>query len=169
VQFVGDVDERLRREVERFARWLRRWYTFPRQLDIRLVHAAVVIDVDGEEVWLRWWQDYDCCEAVHAEVAVGSFARNLEEYGANTAYPTVLAVLGRIVKHYFQCLRCSPVRADYAERWADRVLDAYYDRTLPPAPWPGPRPSAPQSAVSQAPIERALQPDSEDGLGAIRM
>ena len=148
MQFVGDVDAHLRREVERFARWLRRWYTFSRPLDIRLVHAAAVTDMDGKSVWLSWWQDYDRHETLHAEIAVGSFAGNLAAYGPDTAYPTVLAAVGRVVKHYFQCLGRSPVRADYAQRWADRALDAYYDRTTPPSPWPASRLTAPSKMAS---------------------
>ena len=139
VRFDGPVDGRLRSEVARFARWLRRWYTFETPLTIRLVHASSIADYGGRQVWLRWWHSYEPGEPITGEIAVESFARNLEDYGPTVAYPTVLAAMARIAKHYFQTLNCSPARVDYAERWASKVLDAYFDGASPPPPWRGAR------------------------------
>lgn len=88
-------------------------------------------------MWLRWWHSYEPCEPITGEIAVESFARNLENHGPTVAYPTVLAAMARIVKHYFQTLHCSPARVDYAEAWASKALDAYYYGTTPPPPWRG--------------------------------
>ena len=136
VHYIGDVDERLKPEVNGFTRWLRQWYDFSVPLDLRLIASESITDDDGEQVAMRFWQDDDDTP-VTAELAVGTFARNFELDGPSVAYPTVLAAVARIVKYYFQAVTGAPFREDYAESWGDKVLDAYVSEHTPLRPHPG--------------------------------
>lgn len=142
LRFLRGVDPLLKKEMVVFGKWLRGWYSFPLGLEIRLVHQAVLVDSDGVESHLRWWQTASG-RPVLAEIAVGSFAKNLAEEGPEVAFPTVVAAIARVVKYYYQVVRDAPVRDDLAERWGDKVLEAYVKKSQPPPPWSGaPRPGA---------------------------
>ena len=64
-------------------------------------------------------------ESVTGEIAAASFPENLEDGGPETAFPTVIAAVGRLLEYYYQAVRGAPIREDPAERWGDRMLDAY--------------------------------------------
>lgn len=136
LRYLDAVDPRLKSEMSAYARWLRRWYEFPVPLEVRLIGCGSLIDDDGAECFLRWWQHGDG-RPVTVEIAVGNFARNLAEHGAEVAYPTVAAAIARGLKYSFQAARDAPIREDHAERWGDRVMAAYVDEVTPPEPWAG--------------------------------
>lgn len=137
LRFIGDVDYRLKPEIVAFGKWLRKSYAFPLGLEIRLVHAKALTDFDGTSCALRWWQSSLGHESFTGEIAVGSFAANLRDCGSGTAFSTVVAAVGRVLKYYFQVVRDAPSREDYATTWGDRLLDAYVEETAPPPPWRG--------------------------------
>jgi hypothetical protein len=137
LRFIGGVDDRLKAEVMYVGKWLRGWYAFPNRLEIRLVNQRRLVDFDGTKCALRWWQSSIGTEPVTAEIAVGTFAENLESHGEDVAFPTVIAAVGRALKYYHQQVRGSPNREDYAERWGDQLLNAYCDGLSPPPPWKG--------------------------------
>ncbi|MDP2400660.1 MAG: hypothetical protein Q8M66_01645 [Actinomycetota bacterium] len=137
IRFIGPVDERLRPEVCAFARWIREWYTFTNPLEIRLCGDMTVSDWDGEPCSLVWRQSDRGREKVTAELAVGTFAQNLEVDGDDVAYPTVLYAIGRIIKYYFQSIHGAQMREDYADRWSEKLFAAYCDDTTPPPPRSG--------------------------------
>jgi hypothetical protein len=138
IRYLEHVDPRLKSEMVIYARWLRWWYPFPTPLEIRLIGRDVLTDTDGVKCHLRWWQN-DAGGPVTVEIAVGKFARNLRREGSWVAYATVVAAMARGVKSYYQAIRDAPLRKDHADRWGDRVLDAYVDETKPPPPWRGAR------------------------------
>lgn len=123
-RLVGKVDSRIKREIIVFGKWVRGWYAFTNPLEIRLVDQMVVVDFDGTECALRWWQSSRGYESVTAEIAVGSFGKDMENEGPSTAFPTVIAAIGRVMKYYFQATRNVPIRKDCAGRWGDKLLDA---------------------------------------------
>lgn len=137
LRFVGKVDARLKREILQLFKWLRRWYTFPNALEIRLVHQQRLIAFDGTTCALEWWQSSRGQESVTGKIAVGTFAKNFREGGPGVAYSTVIAAVGRVLKYYYQAIRDSPQREDYADLWGDKILDAYFGGAYPPPPWPG--------------------------------
>lgn len=132
LRFIGRVDRRLRPEVLALTRWLRRWYSYPRGLELRLVHEPRLVDIDGTSCVLRWWQN-DTGKPVVAEIAVHSFAGNLRAKGPNMAYPTVIAAIGRVLKYYDHAITDRAPREKFVERWGDKLLDAYIGGTVPPA------------------------------------
>lgn len=132
LRFIGRVDRRLRPEVMAVARWLRRWYSYPSVLELRLVHEKRLVDTDGTRCALRWRQNGTGTPVV-AEIAVHSFARNLHSQGENVAYPTVIAAIGRALKYYDHAISDRAPRGKLVERWGDKLLDAYVDGTVPPA------------------------------------
>ena len=136
LRFLEGVDPRLKSEMAVLGRWVRKWYEFPVPLKMRLVSVDRLTDFDGSLCFLRYWQD-EGQSPVIVEIAVGRFAKSLEDEGEGVAYPTVAAAMGRGLKYYFQCCRDAPLRVDYAERWGDRFLDAYVEETTPPEPWAG--------------------------------
>lgn len=131
LRFIDGVDPRLRYEMQPYVRWLRRWYDFPVTLHMRLIHRDVLVDDDGSRYHLRWWQ-HDRHRPVTVEIAVGKFARNLAREGPTVAYPTVAAAIARGLKYYRQATRDAPIREDYADRFADKVIDAYVADRKPP-------------------------------------
>ena len=137
LRFVDGVDPRLKPEIVYLGKWLRRCYSFHSTLEIRLVNARTLTDFDGTKCTLRYWQSSRGAEPVIAEIAAGSFPQNLRTCGPGVAYPTVAAAVGRSVKYYFQIVRGSPLREDYATLWGDKLLDAYIDGSVPPPPWKG--------------------------------
>jgi hypothetical protein len=70
---------------------------------------------------------------VVAEIAVHSFARNLDAEGPKVAYPTVIAAMGRVLKYYDDAITDRKPREEFVERWGDKLLDAYVVGTVPPA------------------------------------
>ena len=131
LRFIGRVDLRLRREVLVLTRWLRRWYSYPSGLELRLVHKSRLIDTDGTRCVLRWWQNGTGMPVI-AEIAVHSFAGNLRAKGASMAYPTVIAGIGRVLKYYDDAITDRAPREAFVERWGDRLLDAYIGGKVPP-------------------------------------
>lgn len=123
LRFIGRVDRRLRPEVLTLTRWLRRWYSYPSVLEIRLVHEPRLVDTDGTNCVLRWWRN-DTGTPVVAEIAVHSFAGQLREKGPNVAYPTVIAAIGRVLKYYDHAITDRAPREQFVERWGDKLLDA---------------------------------------------
>ena len=107
LRYLCGVDPRLKSEMVVYARWLRRWYTFPVMLEVRLIGNDVLIDDDGATCHLRWWQDR-AERPVSVEIAVGKFAKNLKHDGRSVAYATVAAAIARGVKYYFQAIRDAP-------------------------------------------------------------
>ena len=136
VRYLESVDPRLKSQMGPYTRWLRRWYSFPVPLEIRLIGRSPLIDDGGAECYLRWWQR-GTERPVFVEIAVGHFEQNLAREGPDVAYPTVAAAIARGVKYYIQAIRDAPQREDYAERWGDRVMEAYADELTPPEPWKG--------------------------------
>jgi hypothetical protein len=132
LRFIGRVDRRLRPEVLALTRWLRRWYSYPSGLELRLVHEPKLVDTDGTSCVLRWWQNGTGTPVV-AEIAVHSFAGNLRAKGPTMAYPTVIAAIGRVLKYYDHAITDRAPREEFVERWGDRLMDAYVDGTVPPA------------------------------------
>ena len=137
IRFIDGVDTRLKSEIVELGKWLRTHYAFPNALEIRLVNQMTLIDFDGAECALRWWQSARGREPVTGEIAVGSFPGNLRDDGPSVAFGTVVAAVGRVLKYYYQAIRNAPYREDYADRWGDRLLDAYVNDTPPPPPWKG--------------------------------
>ena len=137
LRFVGDVNPHLKSQMIYFGMWLRIHYQFPISLEIRLIYQDILIDFDGTECNLRWWQSSCGSESVKGEIAVKAFDRTLKEEGENIAFPTVIAAISRVVKYYYQIINNSPIRYDYAEKWGDKVMDAYIDETIPPPPFKG--------------------------------
>lgn len=113
------------------AHWLRRWYSFPSGLELRLVHKPKLVDTDGTRCILRWWQN-DTGTPVVAEIAVHSFAGNLRAEGPGMAYPTVIAAIGRVLKYYDDAITDRGTREKLVDRWGDKLMDAYLDGKLPP-------------------------------------
>jgi hypothetical protein len=132
LRFFGRVDRRLRPEVLALTRWLRRWYSYPSGLELRLVHEPKLVDTDGTNCILRWWQN-DTGTPFVAEIAVHSFAGNLRAEGPGMAYPTVIAAIGRVLKYYDDAITDRRIRDKLVERWGDKLMDAYVDGTVPPA------------------------------------
>jgi hypothetical protein len=132
LRFIGRVDRRLRLEVLAFTRWLRRWYSYPSALELRLVLKHRLVDTDGKRCGLRWWQN-DTEAPVFVEIAVHSFAGNLRAEGANVAYPTVIAAVGRAIKYYDHAISDRAPCEEFVERWGDKLLHACVDGTVPPA------------------------------------
>jgi hypothetical protein len=132
LRFIGRVDRRLRPEVLALARWLRRWYSYPSGLELRLVHEPKLVDTDGTRCVLRWWQN-GTGRPVVAEIAVHSFAQHFHDEGPEVAYPTVIAAMGRVLKYYDHAITDRAPREEFVERWGDKLLDAYVGGTVPPA------------------------------------
>jgi hypothetical protein len=132
LRFIGRVDRRLRPEILALTRWLRRWYSYPSGLELRLVNKPKLVDTDGTRCVLRWWQN-GAGSPVIAEIAVHSFAGNLRAKGPNMAYPTVIAGVGRVLKYYDHAITDRPPREDFVERWGDKLLDSYIGGRVPPA------------------------------------
>jgi hypothetical protein len=131
LRFIGRVDRRLRPEVLALTRWLRRWYSYPSGLELRLVHQSKLVDTDGTKCALRWWQNGTGTPVV-AEIAVHSFAGNLRAKGPGMAYPTVIAAIGRVLKYYDHAITDRALRQKFVERCGDKLMDAYVDGTVPP-------------------------------------
>ena len=136
-KYVGDINPLLKKELIYFGKWLREHYEFPNPLEIKLLQQLVLIDFDGTECALRWWQNSGGSESINGEVAVSSFDENLNNEGETVAFPTVIAAIARILKYYYQSIYNSPIREDYAELWGDKVMNAYIDCTTPPSPRKG--------------------------------
>ena len=136
IRYVGAVDQRLKDELRHLGQWLRSTYRFAVPLEIRFVHRDVLVDEQGECA-MRWWQSTADHATVTGELAVKSFARHMREEGPSTAFPTVVAAVGRLVRYYFFIVRDVPVRQDRAEKWGDRLLAAYAHGEEPPVPWRG--------------------------------
>lgn len=132
IRFIGDVDERLRLEVMFFARWVRTWYSFPHPFVIRLVHQPFVTDIDGVKCAQHWWQTSRGRKGVVAEIAVASFSEIFKREGNTVAFPTVIWAVGRVIKYYLQTTSDSPIRVDLAEKWGDKLLEAYIEGSVPP-------------------------------------
>jgi len=131
-KYIGDVNPDLKKEISYFEKWLRKYYEFPNPLEIRLIYKQVLIDFDGTECALRFWQNSSGAESVIGEIAVKSFDKNLRDEGEDVAYPTVIAAISRILKYYYQMIHNSPIREDYATSWGDKVMNAYIDNEIPP-------------------------------------
>lgn len=56
-KYMGDVNPDLKKEIFYFGKWLRNYYEFPNPLEIRLIDKQVLIDFDGTECALRFWQN----------------------------------------------------------------------------------------------------------------
>lgn len=112
LQYIEGVFEDLKSEVECFAKWLRAGYKFPVPLEIKLINRPHLIDDDGTECHLRWWQLDNQDQAVKVQVAVGNFPKNLETDGPTVAYPTVVAAIGRGLSYYFQAITITPTQSN---------------------------------------------------------
>jgi hypothetical protein len=132
LKFIGRVDRRLRPEVLALTKWLRRWYSYPSGLELRLVHKRKLVDTDGTRCILRWWQN-DPGTPVVAEIAVHSFAGNLRARGPGMAYATVIAGIGRVLKYYDDAITNRAPREKFVDRWGDKLMNAYLSGTAPPA------------------------------------
>jgi len=132
IRYLTGVHPDLKREVIYFAKWLRVHYAFPKPLEIKLVPKDVLIDFDGVKCNLRWWQRSNGVQSVKGEIAVKSFEETLKNEGSETAYPTVIAAIARVIKYYSLALKDMPSDEDIATEWGDKVLDAYFDERSPP-------------------------------------
>ena len=137
IRFVGDVDPALKQHVAAFARWLRQWYWLETPLVIKFVHVDCFLGDHGDNGLLRWSRTEDAGEPVIGELAVATISRIVDREEASAAYYMVLTDIGRILKYYFQTMRESPIRNDYAETWANKLVEAYVHGTMPPAPYRG--------------------------------
>jgi hypothetical protein len=137
LRFVGDVDERLKQSVMAFARWLRQWYLFSAALEIKLVHVDCFVDEDGGSSVVRWWHARGPGQPGTAELAVASIGEMLDTEDASAVHAMVFVAIGRLVKNYFQALHEAPIREDYAEIWATKLLNAYASGATPPQPYRG--------------------------------
>ena len=131
-KYLDGVHPELKSEILAFARWLRQNYTFETPLEIRLIPKDVIVDFDGVECALRWWQNKRKPESVKGEIAVKSFELTLINEGPTVAFPTVIAAIGRVLKYYLLAIHDLPESEDVATKWGDRLLDAYCDKTSPP-------------------------------------
>ena len=109
-RYIGGVNPYLKKEMFYFGKWLRQNYEFPNPLEIRLVNKDVLIDFDGTECALRWWQNSHGAESVKGEIAVKSFSKNLKDEGPSVAFPTILAAISRVLKYYYQAIYCISTR-----------------------------------------------------------
>jgi hypothetical protein len=131
-RYIDNVNPYLKSEMFYFGKWLRKSYDFPTPLEIRLVNRKVLIDFDGTECTLRWWQNSGGAETVKGELAVKSFDENLNNEGPTVAFPTVIAAISRIVMYYYQAIYDLPLNEDSATEWGDQVMDAFIAKTNPP-------------------------------------
>jgi len=131
LRYINNVDPYLKSEIIYFGKWLRDNYDFETPLEIRLINQNTLIDFDGTKCALRWWQN---TTSVKAEIAVKSFKRNLRDEGASTAFPTVIAAIGRAVYYYNKAISDSTCSEKSAAIWGDKVMDAFIDSKRPPSP-----------------------------------
>lgn len=132
LRYINDVNPYLKNQMLYFGKWLRKAYDFPVPLEIRLVNCKVVVDFDGTECALRWWQYSGGAQAFKGEIAVGSFDETLRRKGPTFAFPTVVAAIGRVVQYYYQAIYDLPANEKLATKWGDLIMDSYIDRTTPP-------------------------------------
>jgi hypothetical protein len=132
-RFIDNVNPYLKSEMVYFGKWLRKSFDFPVPLEIRLVNRKVLIDFDGTECSLRWWQNSGGAETVKGEIAVMSFDENLRNEGPTVAFPTVAAAICRVVRYYYQAIYDLPPNTEAATEWGDQVVDAFIDNTPPPS------------------------------------
>jgi hypothetical protein len=132
-KYLNNVNPYLKGEIYYFGKWIRKMYEFPLPLEIRLINKQVLIDFDGTNCALRWWQDSGRNQSVKGEIAVGTFNENLNNEGPTVAFPTVIAAIGRIVKYYYQAIQDVPIDEHLATEWGDQVMSAFIDKTMPPS------------------------------------
>ena len=131
LRYIDNIDPYLKSEMLYFGKWLRNNYDFPNSLEIRLVNKDVLVDNDGAGCALRWWQNK---ESVKVEIAVKSFKDNLKNEGAETAFPTVIAAIGRGLYYYYHAISDSTATEKRASIWGDKVMDSFISNKRPPSP-----------------------------------
>lgn len=131
LRYIEDVHPDLKAELRYFGRWLREEYEFSLPLEIRLVNRRHLIDTDGTECALRWWENE---KSFKSEIAVLSFRENLANEGSNVAFPTVVAAMGRALYYYYRAINDLVSSETQATHWGDKVLDAYIQDKKPPVP-----------------------------------
>jgi hypothetical protein len=132
-RYIDNVNPYLKAEMLNFGKWLRKSYDFPVPLEIRLVNQKILIDFDGTECALRWWQNSGGTESVKGEIAVGRFVQNFMNEGPNVAFPTVIAAICRVVRYYYQAINDLPINEGEATEWGDKVMSAFIEKTAPPS------------------------------------
>jgi hypothetical protein len=134
LKFVGDVDLDLRREMIRFARWIRENYLFEIPLEIRLYGLHELKDTDGTCWDILRWQSTLGRQPVYIEIAVGDYPTNVTSDGRDQALTWVADNIAHQLKHYFQMVNDAPTRCGHASRWADKLLDAFLSGAPTPKP-----------------------------------
>ena len=137
LRFLGEVDADVRSDVLAFSRWIRRTYTLPSPLLIRVSGDDVFFDDRDGESTERWWQSEHGRERVVVELAIGWIRCEAGGEWTVDARREVLAAVGRGLKSYFQCIDNAPFRADHARRWGDALASAFLEGGAPPTPRSG--------------------------------
>ena len=127
IRYLDGVDAYLKSEMIGVGKWLRANYDFTTSFEVRLINRNILFDFDGTECALKWWQNSGRFESVKAEIAVGSFQKNLADEGAEVAFPTVIAAIGRAVYYYQRAITNVETSEGQATIWGDKLMNAFIE------------------------------------------
>lgn len=86
----------------RYARWLRRHYSFPIRVPVYLFSTPTITTIDGSVASASFFCPFDPNENPHIRIATGDYDELLAETGRDNALASYLHSLSHELIHYWQ-------------------------------------------------------------------
>lgn len=119
----------VRLAVIRFARWLRRFHSFPRRVTLRLESSKTLRTIDGREVTASFFAPDVATWVPLMRVAVGDYRELKSRRGRDNALAAIIVSISHEVIHYQQWVSTGSFTERNVRRDALRMLRAY-ERTV---------------------------------------
>ncbi len=129
LHFERSVDCELRSGCMEFARWIRKRYLFPVEVNLFFVGDDQVKALDGEMTDMTFWKPDFFSEDPYGRLAVGDYLKNVKELGKESAMESVLDSMAILLTFYYQWLNGINLtergEVRQAHRVASTVLEQY--------------------------------------------
>lgn len=129
LRFDAGVDGDVRSACIKFAKWLRREYSFPVRIPIYVKSSERIKAHDGDMVCGTFFWPHSTTDEPYARIATGDYRYLCGLWGENDAIASVLWSLAHELTHYFQWLnqieQSEIDEEKQAERTANEVMGRY--------------------------------------------
>lgn len=111
--------------LKRFARWLRKEYTFPIRVPVYLNQHRRFVTIEGEEVTASFFAPYDLNTEPYIRIATGDYNELVAQSGQNDALAAYIISLAHEIIHYQQWIKDGSTSEEGIEEDAVAILQRY--------------------------------------------
>lgn len=130
IRVEKNVNKEVRCAILKFARWLRKEYSFPYRVIVYVKASERVRTMNGEMVYDTCFRPADKTDTPYIRISTGDYESLVAERGRDNALAAILCSMASMLTHYYQWVHdmddlTEEEEEQQADQYANLILTAY--------------------------------------------